>query len=142
MVEYLPKLYLGVEWLGDLLVENLKVKPSSGAVVTFTGVVRSSPEDGEVECIFYEAYHEMAIKEMESIRRETIERFNIEDLYIYHRTGKVMKGEPAFMVVAVGRHRKETFSACMYAVDRFKERVPIWKKEIFRNGRERWKSNT
>ncbi len=136
-----PKLYIGIEWFGDLLLKDLQISPSSGAIVTFTGVVRSAPEDGDVEFIFYEAYPEMAIREMEKIRDDTIKEYRIEDLYIYHRIGKVRVGEPAFLVVAVGGHRRETFSACMRAVDTFKERVPVWKKEVFKDGKERWKTN-
>ncbi len=141
MTIFLPKVYLGVEWLGDILVSNLDKSKNVGAVVTFTGVVRSAPEDGDVAFIEYEAYPEMAIKEMKKLREEVLKKFPIEDIYIHHRIGKVNVGEPSFLVVAVGRHRKETFEACIYAVDKFKERIPIWKKEFMKEGEAKWVQN-
>ncbi len=141
MTLFLPKVYLGVEWLGDILLDNLEKSKNVGAVVTFTGVVRSAPEDGGVVFIEYEAYQEMAIKEMEKLREEVLKKFPVEDIYVYHRIGRVEVGEPSFLVVTVGRHRKETFEACIYAVDSFKERVPIWKKEFRKEGESRWVRN-
>lgn len=141
MKPFIPKIYLGVEWLGDILLKNLEKSKNVGAVVTFTGVVRSAPEDGDVIYIEYEAYPEMAVKEMENLREEVLKKFPVEDVYIYHRIGKVRVGEPSFLVVITGGHRKETFEACIYTVDSFKERIPVWKKEFKRGGEARWVQN-
>jgi len=136
----IPKVYIGVEWFGlERVISSLEIPVHCGAVVTFTGIPRRAPEDGDVEYIEYEAYPEMAVKEMEKIRKETIEKFGVEEVIIHHRTGKVPVGEASFLVVVFGGHREETFRACRYAVDSTKERVPIWKREVFIGGESRWK---
>ncbi len=136
----IPKVYVGFEWFGlERVVSSLKVPPECGAMVTFSGIPRSAPEDGEVEYLEYEAYPEMAVKEMGKIRRETIDKFGVKEVIIHHRIGKVLVGEPSFLVVVIGGHREETFRACRYAVDSTKERAPIWKKEVLIGGDSRWK---
>ena len=135
----IPKIYLGVEWFGlERVVSGLAVPRDCGALVSFVGIPRSAPEDGDVRSLIYEAYESMAVTEMERIRRETIERFGVKEVYIHHRIGEVKVGEPSFLVVVVGGHREETFSACRWAVDETKRRVPIWKKEVFEDGSDRW----
>ena len=136
----IPKVYVGVEWFGlERILSYMRIPPDCGAMVTFTGIPRSAPEDGDVEYLDYEAYPEMAVREMERIRQETIEKYGVEEVIIHHRIGKVAVGEPSFLVIVVGGHREETFKACRYAVDSTKEKAPIWKKEVFTSGEIRWK---
>ncbi|HID65411.1 MAG TPA: molybdenum cofactor biosynthesis protein MoaE [Aquificaceae bacterium] len=135
----IPKVYLGYEWFGaDRILSEYEIPEDCGAGVLFLGIPRSAPEDGDIEALEYEAYPEMAIKEMEKIREETIRTFGVKDIFIHHRLGVVKVGEPSFLVLAVGGHRQETFKACRYAVDETKRRVPIWKKEIFKDGKKKW----
>jgi len=136
----IPKVYLGHEWFGvERIIAEQEVPEDCGAQVLFLGIPRNAPEDGgNVEALEYEAYPEMAIKEMEKIRRETIEKFGVREVYIHHRLGVVRVGEPSFLVLVIGGHREETFKACRYAVDETKKRVPIWKKEIFKEGGSVW----
>ena len=134
-----PKVYLGVEWLGlERVMANLNVPRDCGAIASFVGIPRSAPEDGDVTALLYEAYESMALAEMEKIRNETIQRFGVKEVYIHHRIGEVKVGEPSFLVVVVGGHREETFSACRWAVDETKRRAPIWKKEVFTDGSGKW----
>ena len=135
-----PKVYIGREWFGaERILSSQEIPEDCGAEVLFIGIPRNAPEDGgNVEALEYEAYHEMAIKEMEKIRRETIDKFGVKEVYIHHRLGRVKVGEPSFLVLVVGGHREETFRACRYAVDETKKRVPIWKKEIFKEGGSEW----
>ncbi len=134
-----PKVYLGHEWFGlERIISSFRPPKECGAVVTFTGVPRSGPEDGDVKEIHYEAYPEMALKEMARIREETIEKFRVAEVFIHHRLGEVPVGEPSFLVVVFGGHREETFGACRFAVDETKRRVPIWKKEVLSSGNGRW----
>jgi molybdopterin synthase catalytic subunit len=134
-----PKVYVGIEWFGlEEVLKSFDIPPECGAQVSFIGIPRNAPEDGGVVELHYEAYPEMAIKEMDKIRQETIEKFGVREVFIHHRVGKLKVGQPSFMVVVYGGHREETFKACRYAVDETKRRVPIWKKEVFRDGRSEW----
>ncbi|RLJ71296.1 molybdopterin synthase catalytic subunit [Hydrogenivirga caldilitoris] len=135
----IPRVYIGYEWFGvESILAEYKVPPSCGASSIFIGIPRSAPEDGDVRELHYEAYPEMALKEMEKIRKETLEKFGVEEVFIHHKLGVVPVGEQSFLVVVFGGHRDETFKACRYAVDETKKRAPIWKKEIFSSGRGEW----
>ena len=109
-------------------------KDTNGAVVTFLGITRLFAEERKVLYLEYEAYEEMALKEMEKIRREIESEWHIQDMAIAHRIGRVDIGEISLVVAIASPHRKEAFLACHQAVDRLKESVPIWKKEFFEDG--------
>ena len=108
-------------------------RPDMGALVTFLGVVR---DDG-IEVMDLEAYEEVAVKEMETIRDEAFAEFPIEAVDIIHRVGRLRVGENILLIVVGAGHRKEAFDACEYILERIKHSVPIWKKEIGKDG-ERW----
>lgn len=112
-------------------------KDTNGAVVTFLGTTRNHFEGREVLTLEYEAFEEMAVKKLEAIRREIQDEFSIEDIAIAHRIGTVPIGEISLVVAVASPHRVEAFQACHIAVDRLKETVPIWKKEVFEDG-SRW----
>ena len=107
---------------------------ANGAVVTFLGTTRDSFDGKKVIRLEYEAYEEMAIKKLHEIRKEIQHQFSIEDIAISHRIGVVDISEISLVVVVASPHRKEAFMACQKIVDRVKEIVPIWKKEIFEGG--------
>ena len=109
-------------------------KPTNGAVVTFLGTTRLFADGRKVVSLEYEAYEEMALNELEAIRREIQTEWSIEDIAIAHRIGRVDIGEISLVVAVASPHRKEAFHACHEAVDRLKQRVPIWKKEYFEDG--------
>ena len=113
-------------------------KDTNGGVVTFLGTTRLFAEGQKVLYLEYEAYPQMALKEMEKIRLEIQAEWNIEDIAITHRIGRVDIGEISLVVTVASPHRKEAFLACHQAVDRLKERVPIWKKEFFEGGQHHW----
>ncbi len=116
------------------LLTNAVRKDSHGAVVTFLGTVRNQSMGKTVLHLEYEAYKEMAEKELRQIAGEIEERWGLDRVAIAHRVGHMAVGE-IVLVIAVGApHRKEAFAACEYAVDRIKQIVPIWKKEVFENG--------
>ena len=122
----------------DSLVAGLH-KAEHGAVVTFTGVVRTPSRGKDVRSIEYEAFTELARKRLQQIVDEIREKWQLQDVGISHRVGRVKKGEAAVVIVVAAGHRKEAFAACEYAIDRIKEIVPIWKKEIYSDG-EVWVS--
>ena len=105
-----------------------------GAVVTFMGTVRLYTEDRKVQYLDYEAYTEMAEEKMREISEEALAKFEIEDLSMVHRIGRLSVGETSLIVAIASLHRREGFDACLHVVERIKETVPIWKKEVWEAG--------
>ena len=112
-------------------------KDCNGAVVTFLGTTRDHFEGKRVVRLDYEAYEEMAVKKMAEVRQELQARYGIEDIAISHRIGTVDIGQISLVIAVASPHRKEAFDACHEAVDRIKQIVPIWKKEVYEDG-SRW----
>jgi molybdopterin synthase catalytic subunit len=116
------------------VLETFK-NPQAGAVVIFEGKPR---DDNGIIALKYEIYDDMALKELNKIREDTLRKFPILEAYIFHRKGLVKVGETSFKVIVFSKHRKEAFEACSHIVDEVKKRVPIWKKEIFENREGEW----
>ena len=112
-------------------------RDTNGAVVTFLGATRNNFQGKQVITLEYEAYEEMALKKLGEVREELQAQFDLEDIAISHRIGTVPIGEISLVVAVASPHRKEAFQACQAAVDRIKEIVPIWKKEVYEEG-SRW----
>ena len=109
---------------------------ADGAVCVFYGVVREDSRNKKVRFLEYDAYPEMAEKKMREILDEVAVRWPEQRAAIVHRIGTLAIGE-ASVVIAVGSpHRGESFEACRYVIDRVKQEVPIWKKEVFTDGEE------
>jgi molybdopterin synthase catalytic subunit len=108
-----------------------------GAVCTFQGVARRFSRGREVVHLEYEAYPEMAERKMAEIGDEVRARFGIERVAIRHRIGVLEIGEASVAIAVASPHRREAFAACRYAIDRLKQTVPIWKKEVWSDG-EQW----
>ena len=107
----------------------------------FVGVTRDNFEGRDVVRLEYEAYDALAIDQMQSIANEIAQRHPGARTAMVHRLGLVPVGE-ASIVIAVGTpHRAAAYEASRYAIDTLKERVPIWKKEIYGDG-SAWKANT
>ena len=123
--------------LNTEIITNLVRRDSNGAVVTFLGNTRDNFEGKDVIRLEYEAYVKMAVKKLEEIRQEMIQEFGIQDIAIAHRIGVVDIGETSLVVAVASPHRTEAFQACHKVVDRVKEIVPIWKKEVYADG-SRW----
>ncbi|MEO2153565.1 MAG: molybdenum cofactor biosynthesis protein MoaE [Aquificota bacterium] len=109
--------------------------PTAGGVVIFEGRPRN---DNSIVALFYEAYLPMALKELEKLRKEALEKFPVKEIFIFHRVGKIKVGETSFRVIVFAPHRREAFECCSWVVDRVKERVPIWKKEIYPSSEGDW----
>ena len=108
-----------------------------GAVVTFAGVVRDNSGGRRTDHLVYEAYAPMAEKEMARIGEEAVSRWDIDDIAILHRVGRLEIGEISVLVAVSSPHRADGFSACQFAIDRLKQTVPVWKKETSEDG-EYW----
>ena len=118
-------------------ITELVRKNSNGAIITFLGTTRDSTDGKRVNYLEYEAYQPMAQDMIRQIFDEVKERWEIEDLAMSHRLGKVDIGEISMVVAIASPHRKQAFEAGQYSIDRIKEIVPIWKKEFFDDG-EGW----
>ncbi len=121
----------------DQIIRELTL-PTTGAVVTFTGAVRGSEGEKQVAQLFYEAYVPMAEAKLEQVAQEMRLRFpQIEGLALIQRVGTLPAGEPTVLVAVSSPHRDQgCFEAARYGIDRIKEIVPVWKKEIGPNGEE------
>lgn len=119
----------------DPVVESLDRK-IHGAVVTFLGTTRRYTGDHIVQYLDYEAYPEMASEKLREVAEEVKVKFGIEDISIVHRIGRLYVGETSLVVAVASPHRREGFDACLYTVERIKEIVPIWKKEVWEAGAE------
>lgn len=124
------------EPLDPQVLTELVRKDESGAVVLFFGVVRNNSHGRRVLYLEYDAYPDMAEKVMAQIGEEILQRFSVTAVAIHHRTGRLEIGEASLLVAVSSPHRREGFEACHYAVDRIKEIVPVWKKEVWEGGEE------
>ncbi len=115
-------------------IATLVRSDADGAVAVFLGVARKFSRGREVVHLEYESYPEMAEKKMAEIGDEMRVKFGAERVVILHRTGVLPIGEASVGIGVATPHRKEAFVACQYAIDRLKETVPIWKKEVWSDG--------
>jgi molybdopterin synthase catalytic subunit len=109
----------------------------SGAVVTFSGDVRNHDGDKDVSALTYEI-HPSAQDVLKSIVSEVSARFAINDVAVAHRYGDIAIGECAFAVAVSADHREAAFEACSALVDTVKEKLPIWKHQLFADGSDQW----
>jgi molybdopterin synthase catalytic subunit len=109
-------------------------RDASGAVVVFLGVVRDNSMGRRVLYLEYDAYPEMATQVMRRIAEEAAARWPLTGVAMRHRTGRLEIGETSLVIAVSSPHRAEAFAACHHLIDRFKEVVPIWKKEVWEGG--------
>jgi molybdopterin synthase catalytic subunit len=106
-------------------------KDAYGCVVTFVGMVRDLSHGKRVRFLEYEtSAKELARRELQHIADEIRARWRLEDVAIYHRLGRLKVGEITSVFAIAAPHRREAFEACQYAIDRFKEVVPMWEREV------------
>lgn len=108
--------------------------PQSGGIDVFIGTVRDATKGKTVVRLEFEAYEPMALKEMHKIGKQAFEKWPVQKLLIHHRTGILEVGEIPVIIAVSCAHRDAAFEACRYVIDTLKQTVPIWKKEIFRDG--------
>ena len=111
-------------------------RDEAGAIATFTGTTRVHSRGRTVDHLDYEAYPGMAEKVMGEIADELRGRYEICEIAIHHRTGRVDIGEPSVVIAVSAPHREAALAACKDAIDTLKERVPLWKKEVYEGGAE------
>lgn len=109
---------------------------SSGGIATFIGTVRNVTQNKPVVRLEYECYESMAVKEIKKIVDQAVIKFSVRNIVVHHRTGILVPGDAAVIIVVSDGHRNAVFDACRYVIDTIKQTVPIWKKEIFEDGEE------
>jgi molybdopterin synthase catalytic subunit len=120
--------------IDELELEHVVRTDADGAVIVFRGVARRHSRGRDVVHLEYEAYPEMAEKVMAQIGDEIRERWPVSNVAIVHRTGVLEIGQASVVIAIASPHRGEAFQATQYAIDRLKEVVPIWKKEVWSDG--------
>lgn len=109
-------------------------RPEDGGVVVFDGIVRDNSRGRRTLYLDYEAYEEMALRQMRQLAVQARERFGVRGVTIVHRLGRLQIGETSVLIVVASGHRAEAFEACRWLIDTLKKQVPVWKKETFEDG--------
>lgn len=119
------------------LSEIASASNNIGGIVCFIGIIRSVNDNKKVIKLSYDYYPELASSQLKKLREEAIENFKLIDATVIHRVGDVPIGEVSLLVITAGEHRDEAFKAARWLVDKIKNEVAIWKKEIYEDG-SRW----
>ena len=109
-------------------------RSADGAAVVFEGMVRDNTRGRPTLYLIYEAYEEMALKQMDGLIEQALQQFPIRAVSIVHRLGRLEIGETSVLIVVASAHRAAAFDACRWLIDTLKRTVPIWKKEHFEDG--------
>jgi molybdopterin synthase catalytic subunit len=115
------------------IVAGLK-RGEDGAALAFEGIVRNQTRGRKTLYLDYEAYEEMALGQMESLANQALQQFQVRDVAIVHRLGRLEIGETSVLIAVTSAHRAAAFDACRWLIDTLKRTVPIWKKEHFEDG--------
>ena len=124
------------EVLDPTALHHLVLSDRAGAVSLFVGVVRDNNLGRDVDYLEYDAYPAMATRIMRRIADEIRERWDVLDIAMHHRIGRLEIGDASVAVAVASAHRAEGIEACRYGIDRLKAIVPIWKKEVWADGEE------
>jgi molybdopterin synthase catalytic subunit/molybdopterin converting factor small subunit len=119
----------------DAVVDEVR-SDRAGAIATFIGTTRVESRGQTVLHLDYEAYEEMAEQVMAGIADDLKGRYDLCEMAIHHRTGRVEIGEASIVIAVSAPHRQDALAACKQAIDTLKERVPLWKKEFYEGGEE------
>jgi molybdopterin synthase catalytic subunit len=115
------------------IADSLK-RGEDGACVVFEGIVRNQTRGRKTLYLDYEAYEEMAAQQLEALADQALKQFQVRDVAIVHRLGRLEIGETSVLIVVASAHRGPAFDACRWLIDTLKRTVPIWKKEYFEDG--------
>ncbi len=118
--------------------DRLRQKPSVGAVVTFTGLVRDNNQGESVKSLTLEHYPAMTVKALTDIVKQAKKRWDILDYAVIHRVGELQLCDQIVFVGIASKHRGHAFAACEFIMDYLKTQAPFWKKETNQNGESYW----
>jgi MoaE-MoaD fusion protein len=115
------------------LVAQVK-QGEDGAVVVFDGIVRNNTRGRRTLFLVYEAYEEMALRQMRALAEQAVAAHGVRQVALVHRLGRLEVGETSVLIAVSSAHRAQAFDACRWLIDTLKKTVPIWKKEHFEDG--------
>ncbi|MGI9422853.1 MAG: molybdenum cofactor biosynthesis protein MoaE [Hyphomicrobiaceae bacterium] len=124
--------------IGREVAELTHDRTDIGAVVTFTGTVRSDTSDGPISDMHLEHYPGMTEAELERVEADAVARWPLQASLIIHRHGSLKPGENIVLVVTASKHRQAAFDAAQFLMDYLKTRAPFWKKESRPDGTGDW----
>ncbi len=130
----LPSVALVQEPIDAAAIDRAIKSGADGAVCVFDGIVRDNTRGRKTLHLDYEAYEEMALRQMQLLRREAIEQHGVREVAIVHRLGRLLVGETSVYIAVASAHRGAAFEACRFVIDTLKKTVPIWKREQFVDG--------
>lgn len=110
----------------------------AGAIDIFLGTTRRWTDGRETSRLEYESYPEMVLAEMKRLIGDAAERWPVAKICLWHREGVVPLREASVLIGVATPHRTDAFEACRFLIDELKERVPIWKKELYADGSVAW----
>ena len=119
----------------DAVVDEVR-SDRAGAIATFVGTTRVESRGRTVQHLDYEAYEGMAENVMAEIANALKQRYDVCEIAIHHRTGRVEIGDASVVIAVSAPHRQDALGACKEAIDTLKEQVPLWKKEVYEGGEE------
>jgi molybdopterin synthase catalytic subunit len=119
----------------DAVVQEV-ASEEAGAIATFSGTARRHSRGRVVSYLDYEGYEGMAEEMMEKLADSLKERYEVQEIAIHHRVGRVQLGEPSVVIAVSAAHRADALAACKDAIDILKVDVPLWKKEVYEGGEE------
>ena len=123
-------------------IQKHSTKTNIGAHEIFLGQVRADVIEGKiVSAIEYTTYREMALEKMHEIRETIFNKYALTCMHVHHSLGAVKAGEISLFVFASSAHRRAAIDACNEAVERIKNELPVWGKEIFEDKTCKWKVN-
>ena len=117
----------------DDVLRSMKER-ANGAIVSFIGIVRGVNEGRVVDRIEVQAYKEMALRQLEDIRKEALQKFGVNHIAIIHRIGVLEVSDSIVLIAVGGAHRDESFKACRFVLEQLKAKAPLWKKEFTSDG--------
>ncbi len=119
----------------DILLKEISVD-TSGAIVTFHGIVRRPSRGRDVMYLEYSAYDAMARNVLEQIGQEVYANMEVDRIMIVHRTGHLDIGDTSIFIAVAAPHRRAAFDGCNHIIERIKKILPVWKKEVWDGGEE------
>lgn len=126
-----------------IAIQNHSTKTTIGAHSIFLGQIRADEKEGSVvQAIEYTAYEEMALEKAFEIREAIFEKYPLTCMHVYHSLGRVHVGEISLFVFTSSKHRKAAIGACEELVERLKNELPVWGKELLESEEATWKTNT
>ena len=117
----------------EFMVNQVKTN-SSGCVVTYVGLIRDYSRGKAVLSVEYKDSEGRAENSLREMADEIKQKWQLENIAIYHRVGKLKVGDINLVVAVASAHRQEGFAACQYAIDQFKQKLPTQKKEVYQDG--------